>query len=101
MTPAATFGEALQSVLTKHPQAVRVSASGMIWSGFSAKMATGGQLNPELSRWLMGLPKLWDEVGVQRRAAKLKGYGNAIVSQVAEAVIRAFMVTNGLTKPLK
>lgn len=38
---------------------VRLEASGRELTGCSAVMESGGQLNPELSRWLMGLPDAW------------------------------------------
>lgn len=39
-------------------------AFGLTLHGSTAETRNGGQLNPALSRWLMGLPREWDVCGV-------------------------------------
>lgn len=45
----------------------RLTASGQMLTGSDARMESGGQLNPRMSAWLMGLPIAWDMCAPEMR----------------------------------
>lgn len=50
-------------VMAKFTGPARLTASGDLLTGSCAGMESGGQLNPEHSRWLMGYPAAWGSCG--------------------------------------
>ena len=53
------LNEQVQQLL-KNPQPARLTATGEMLIGSSARMESGGPLNPAHSRWLQGLPIAWE-----------------------------------------
>lgn len=76
-------------VMSKYTEATRLTASGEILTGSSARMGAGVRLNPALPRWLMSLPPEWCQaapVGAPQQARK----GSAISRPKSRAMATLF-----------
>lgn len=55
----------------------RLTATGKMQSGSTAKTESIGQLNPTLARWLMGLPQEWDDCAPMETPSSRKRQKNS------------------------
>lgn len=65
-------GANLQTAVSEIVGPARLTASGEMLIGSSAGMESGGQLSPAMSRWLMGIPSMWDAAAPLSKTKKTR-----------------------------
>ena len=66
-----------RSRLDQLPRQAQLAASGETLKLSTVEMASCGQLNPAHSRWLMGLPPVWDDCAVTAMQSLVKSRRNS------------------------
>ena len=73
--------------LLENPQPARLCSDGHLLTGSSAEMESGGRLNPAHSRWLMRLPREWDDCAPTATRSTRKPPRNSVQSSKKFATV--------------